>query len=101
MAGGGRCQGTSVCALGIPRTSRLYAPSSAAPTAAAPPSDILLELFQMTAPAFLVTIDTEGDNLWSKPRTLTIRNAQYLPPFQALCEKYGLRPTYLTNWEIA
>lgn len=53
------------------------------------------------APAFLVTVDTEGDNLWAKPRMVTTRNAEYLPRFQGLCEKYGLRPTYLTNWEMA
>ena len=50
--------------------------------------------------AFLITVDTEGDNLWAKPRTLTTRNAQYIPRFQSLCEKHGLRPTYLTNWEM-
>lgn len=51
-------------------------------------------------PVFLVTIDTEGDNLWSKPRTVTTQNADYLPRFQMLCEKYALKPTYLTNWEM-
>src|SRR5438874_10631060 len=55
----------------------------------------------MAVPAFLITIDTEGDNLWAKPRTVTTQNAQYLPRFQALCEEYALRPTYLTNWEMA
>ena len=54
----------------------------------------------MTA-AFLITIDTEGDDLWSSPREITTRNAQYLPRFQALCERHGLKPTYLTNWEMA
>jgi hypothetical protein len=54
----------------------------------------------MIRPAFLVTIDTEGDNLWSRPRVATTRNAEYLPRFQTLCEKYGLKPTYLTNWEM-
>ena len=54
----------------------------------------------MFRPAFLITIDTEGDNLWSKPRSVTTRNAGYLPRFQTLCEKYGLKPTYLTNWEM-
>ena len=54
----------------------------------------------MTRPAFLVTIDTEGDNLWSKPRVVTTRNSGYLPRFQALCEKFGLKPTYLANWEM-
>jgi peptidoglycan/xylan/chitin deacetylase (PgdA/CDA1 family) len=52
-------------------------------------------------PSFLITIDTEGDNLWSKPRTATTKNASYLPRFQELCEKYGLKPTYLTNYEMA
>lgn len=54
----------------------------------------------MNRPAFLVTIDVEGDNLWSRPRVVTTRNGEYLPRFQALCEKYGLKPTYLTNWEM-
>ncbi|MDR7423622.1 MAG: deacetylase [Armatimonadota bacterium] len=52
-------------------------------------------------PAFLVTIDTEGDNLWARPRTVTTRNAAFLPRFQALCEACGLRPTYLTDYEMA
>ena len=52
-------------------------------------------------PSFLITIDTEGDNLWAKPRTVTTKNASYLPRFQELCEKYGLKPTYLTNYEMA
>jgi len=51
-------------------------------------------------PAFLVTIDTEGDNLWSRPRALTTRNAEHLPRFQSLCERCGLKPTYLTTWEM-
>lgn len=52
-------------------------------------------------PFFLITIDTEGDNSWSKPRTITCRNVDFLPRFQALCESYGLKPTYLTNYEVA
>ncbi len=52
-------------------------------------------------PRYLITIDTEGDNLWGQPRQVTTRNAQFLPRFQALCEKYGLKPTYLTNYEMA
>lgn len=55
----------------------------------------------METTAFLITVDTEGDNLWAKPRSVTTRNATYLPRFQDLCEKYGLKPTYLTNWEMA
>ena len=51
--------------------------------------------------SFIITIDTEGDNLWAHPRTVTTENARWLPRFQALCEKYHLKPTYLTNWEMA
>lgn len=50
---------------------------------------------------FLITIDTEGDDLWSAPREITTRNADYLPRFQALCERYRFKPVYLTNYEMA
>ena len=52
-------------------------------------------------PFFLITIDTEGDNLWSRPRTQTTHNSSYLPRFQKLCEAFGLKPTYLTCFEMA
>jgi hypothetical protein len=52
-------------------------------------------------PSFLITIDTEGDNLWSRPQVVHTNNSRYLPRFQALCEKYKFKPTYLTNWEMA
>ena len=55
----------------------------------------------MSETAFLVTIDTEGDDLWSRPRVITTRNAAFLPRFQSLCERYGYRPVYLTNYEMA
>ena len=52
---------------------------------------------------FLITVDTEGDNLWQwKPgEKITTENSLYIPRFQELCEKYGLIPTYLTNYEMA
>ncbi|MEI6027436.1 MAG: deacetylase [Betaproteobacteria bacterium] len=53
------------------------------------------------APAFLVTIDTEGDDLWGRPRAITTRNARHVQRFQRLCESFGLRPTWLTNYEMA
>ncbi|MFN9278930.1 MAG: deacetylase [Rubrivivax sp.] len=53
------------------------------------------------APAFLVTIDTEGDDLWGRPRVITTRNARHVQRFQRLCESFGLRPTWLTNFEMA
>ena len=39
--------------------------------------------------AFLITIDTEGDNLWACPREITTYNSHYLPRFQQLCERYA------------
>lgn len=50
---------------------------------------------------FIITIDAEGDNLWARPRDITVRNAHYLPRFQALCERFGFKPVYLTNYEMA
>lgn len=52
-------------------------------------------------PAFLITIDTEGDNLWQRPREITTHNATHLPRFQRLCEEYGFKPTWLVNHEMA
>jgi hypothetical protein len=51
-------------------------------------------------PAFLITMDTEGDNLWARPPMVTTRNAEFLERFQQLCERYGHRPTWLTNHEM-
>ena len=55
----------------------------------------------MVKPAFIITIDTEGDNLWENHNLISTRNTQYLPRFQALCEKYAFKPVYLTNYEMA
>jgi hypothetical protein len=52
-------------------------------------------------PFFLITIDTEGDDAWSRRRPLTTRNAAHLRRFQLLCESFALKPTYLTNHEMA
>jgi hypothetical protein len=49
----------------------------------------------------LFTIDTEGDNLWSRPSSVTTENSRYLPRFHDLCVRYAVRPTYLVNWEMA
>jgi hypothetical protein len=54
----------------------------------------------MTATPFIITIDAEGDNLWAGPREITTRNAEYLPRFQALCERYRFKPVYLANYEM-
>ncbi|CAJ0992663.1 hypothetical protein NVIRPANT_00739 [Pantoea sp. Nvir] len=47
----------------------------------------------MTKPSFLITIDTEGDNLWHSYRTITTCNTAFIPRFQSLCERFSLKPT--------
>jgi len=50
---------------------------------------------------FILTVDTEGDNLWRyKGGEIGTKNALFLPRFQQLCEKYGFKPVYLTNYEM-
>lgn len=51
---------------------------------------------------FIITIDTEGDNLWEWKQgdRITTDNVNYLPRFQTLCNQYGFKPVYLTNYEI-
>jgi len=55
----------------------------------------------MSKTPFIITIDTEGDDLWARPREITTRNAEHLPRFQSLCERFGFKPVYLTNYEMA
>lgn len=49
-----------------------------------------------------VTVDTEGDNLWQNPSNDCIKteNVFGLIKFQELCEKYGVIPIYLTDFEM-
>lgn len=53
--------------------------------------------------AFIITVDTEGDNLWQyKPGdAITTRNTAFIPRFQQLCDRFGFKPVYLTNYEMA
>ena len=53
------------------------------------------------APVFIITIDTEGDNIWAHPHPVTTENARHLPRFQELCERYGFAPSYLVDYEMA
>lgn len=55
----------------------------------------------MTKPAFIITLDTEGDNLWEPGPVITTQNTHFLPRFQALCEKFAFKPVWLTNYEMA
>lgn len=51
---------------------------------------------------FIITIDTEGDNLWlwKDGNPITTKNVMYLDRFQNLCNKYGFKPVWLTNYEM-
>jgi hypothetical protein len=52
-------------------------------------------------PVFLYVVDTEGDNEWTRHRRLPpLRNLKALPRFQALCDRYGVRPTYVITWSV-
>jgi len=48
-----------------------------------------------------VTIDTEADAQWEPGVPVTTRNVAFWPPFQDLCERHGVAPTYLVASEIA
>lgn len=50
---------------------------------------------------FIITIDTESDNQWISNSKLTTDNSRYIPRFQNLCEKYGFKPVYLTDYTMA
>ncbi len=50
---------------------------------------------------FFITIDTEGDGLWDNPKEIKTENSLFIPRFQALCEKYGFIPIWLTDYEMA
>lgn len=54
----------------------------------------------MSIPFFL-TVDAEGDNLWKRPEKILSSNTERLYRFQLLCEKYNIKPIYLTNYEAA
>ena len=51
----------------------------------------------------LMGVDTEADDQWSLTgrERLTLRNVLELPRLQALCDRYGVRPTYLVTYEVA
>lgn len=49
---------------------------------------------------FIVTVDTEGDNLWEwKPGdNITTYNSRFVDRFQCLCEEFGFIPVYLCSY---
>lgn len=51
---------------------------------------------------FIITIDTEGDDQWAWKHgsKITTENVKYLPRFQNLCNQYGFKPVWLSNYEM-
>lgn len=51
---------------------------------------------------FVITIDTEGDNLWEWKEGMPLKteNINFLSRFQDLCNQYQFKPTWLVNWEM-
>jgi hypothetical protein len=54
-------------------------------------------------PAVLVGIDTEADDQWSAAgrERISVSNAARLPELQALCDSFGVRPSYVVTYEMA
>ena len=50
----------------------------------------------------IITIDTEGDNLWNwhQGDVINTENTIYLSRFQELANKYGFKPVWLSNYEM-
>ncbi|THG54333.1 deacetylase [Muribaculum caecicola] len=55
------------------------------------------------AKSFILTVDTEGDNLWQWQQgdPVTTKNANYIERFQLLCDRFQFKPVYLINYEMA
>lgn len=54
-----------------------------------------------STPMFVFVVDTEGDSEWTQHRRLPpVRNLRALPRFQALCDRYGVRPTYVVTRSV-
>jgi len=51
----------------------------------------------------LLGVDTEADDQWTPAarKRLTVDNVHELKRLQALCDRYGVRPTYLVTYEMA
>lgn len=55
----------------------------------------------MPPPVFVITLDTEPDNEWGRPRVATTENARFVPRFHELCLRHGFPVTYLLTLEMA
>lgn len=54
-------------------------------------------------PSLIVSVDTEEEGLWNgifRRGGYTTENLRGLPRFQAFCERFGVRPTYLVDTPV-
>ena len=54
-------------------------------------------------PTLIVTVDTEEEGLWTGEYPAngnTVENTRGIPRFQALCDQFGIRPTYLVDTPV-
>jgi hypothetical protein len=49
----------------------------------------------------LLTIDTEEDNWLPTRDGITVENIRAVPRLQSIFDRYGVRPTYLTTYQVA
>ncbi len=49
----------------------------------------------------MITVDTEADDQWKRQDHISVNNIEGLKRFQALCQKYNFKPTYLVSYEVA
>src|SRR5579871_4718997 len=59
-------------------------------------------LSRMQSMQSVITVDVEADGAWDYSTTsrVTVENLARLPRFQALCDHFGLKPTYLCTYEV-
>jgi hypothetical protein len=48
----------------------------------------------------IITIDTEADDQWQRRGPATTQNIAFIPPFQEICARHGIPPTYLCTHEV-
>jgi len=49
----------------------------------------------------IITLDTEGDNQWSRQPSRSVENIRSIPRFQQLCDRFDFKPTYLCTYDVA
>jgi hypothetical protein len=47
----------------------------------------------------IITVDVEADGAWTRSERVTVENLRALPRFQSMCDRFGMKPTYLCTYE--